>query len=68
MTEIPGAEKSPDKIGALVYALSMLNLNAYAGSDFNIPVFDAPSSQEIGYSIASQVDLRIYSRITVIED
>jgi hypothetical protein len=50
---VPGAEKSPDRIDALVYALKMLNLNAYVGSDFDIPVFDVPSSQEIGYSVAS---------------
>jgi phage terminase large subunit-like protein len=34
---IPGAEKSPDRVDALVYALSMLNLNAYGGSDFAFP-------------------------------
>ncbi len=49
---IPGAEKSPDRIDALVYALSMLNLNAYAGGDFDIPVFDIPDYEGTGYSVA----------------
>ena len=50
---IPGAEKYPDRIDALVYALSMLNLNVPDGSDFDAPVFDAPKSPEVGFSIAS---------------
>jgi len=60
MTEwIPGAEKSPDRVDALVYALSMLNLNAYGGSDFEIPDFntiekyDPFGKNDIGYSLAS---------------
>jgi phage terminase large subunit-like protein len=56
---VPGAEKSPDRVDALVYALSMLNLNAYAGSDFEIPHFDTVekydpfSRHDVGYSLAS---------------
>jgi hypothetical protein len=50
---IPGAEKSPDRVDALVYALSALNLNAYSGSDFEIPVFDIPDNIGTGYSMAS---------------
>jgi hypothetical protein len=60
MTEwIPGAEKSPDRVDALCYALSILNLNAYAGRDFDLPHFDAIeeydpfSKNDIGYSLAS---------------
>jgi phage terminase large subunit-like protein len=50
---IPGAEKSPDRIDALVYALSILNLNAYTGSDFEIPAFNISDYEETGYSMAS---------------
>jgi phage terminase large subunit-like protein len=56
---IPGAEKSPDRIDALVYALSMLDLNAYVGSDFELPHFNTVekyspfSKNDIGYSLAS---------------
>jgi predicted phage terminase large subunit-like protein len=56
---IPGAEKSPDRVDALVYALSVLNLNAYSGSDFEIPVYDAVekydpfAKNDTGYSMAS---------------
>jgi hypothetical protein len=58
---IPGAEKSPDRVDALVYALSMLNLNAYVGSDFDIPVFDIPDYEETGYSVASNCFEDIWS-------
>ena len=50
---IPGAEKSPDRVDALVHALLMLNLNAYAGSDFDISYFDIPDYEGTGYSVAS---------------
>ena len=56
---IPGAEKSPDRIDALVYALSMLNLNAYGGRDFEFPdfntseKFDPLGRNDVGYSLAS---------------
>ena len=60
MTEwVPGAEKSPDRVDALCYALSMLNLNAYAGSDFEFPdfntseKFDPLGRNDVGYSLAS---------------
>jgi phage terminase large subunit-like protein len=54
MTEwIPGAEKSPDRVDALCYALSMLNLSSSAGNDFCIPHSVIPDGGEVGYSIAS---------------
>jgi phage terminase large subunit-like protein len=60
MTEwIPGAEKSPDRVDALCYALSMLNLNAYGGRDFDLPClytvekYDPFSRHDVGYSLAS---------------
>jgi hypothetical protein len=40
---VPGAEKSPGRIDAFVYALSMLNLNVYCESDFDIPMCVAPT-------------------------
>lgn len=49
----PRMDKSPDKIDSLVYALSMLNLNTYAGSDFEISMCVTPRSQEVGFSTAS---------------
>jgi hypothetical protein len=51
--DIPRAEKSPDRVDAWVYAFSVLNLNAYGGSDFEILVFDIPDNVGTGYSMAS---------------
>jgi phage terminase large subunit-like protein len=56
---VPGAEKSPDRVDALCYAISMLNLNAYGGSDFEFPEFnsienyDPLGNHDFGYSSAS---------------
>lgn len=50
---IPGAEKSPDRIDALVCSLSILKPNAYAGSDFCIPNSYMPDEQGVDYSFAS---------------
>jgi hypothetical protein len=53
VTWVPRAEKSPDRIDALVYSLSMLNLNAYAGSNFKVPHSDIPDHVGTGYPVAS---------------
>lgn len=50
---ITGVEKPLDRIDALVYALSMLNLNAYVGSYFNISIFDISDYEGAGYSVVS---------------
>ncbi len=44
-TWVPGAEKSPDRVDALVYALTQLDLYAYIGQD--------KESEDPGYSFAS---------------
>lgn len=62
---IPRAEKSPDRINALVYALSILNLNACMDSDFEITHSEIPDYEETGYSVASNGFEDIWPMITI---
>lgn len=47
---VPGAEKSPDRVDALVWALSTLDLAPWHFSDHTV------SYNEVGYRISENID------------